>query len=220
MYAGQTVIVVDDDPAMLELVTLQLTTAGLRVVSFRSAREALAHYSDKSAHCIISDVRMPDMDGLALQKELSRRKSRAPFIIITAHGDIPLAVAALQAGAVDIIEKPFTSVRLVSAIDRALTLRVQSDRANSARDAARSKLALLTPREEEILLCLVDGEPSKAIASALDISLRTVEVHRANIMRKLKVRTMAELVRLALSAQGAELPKELGGGSAPASEGG
>jgi two-component system response regulator FixJ len=214
-YAGQSVIVVDDDPAMLELLTLQLMTAGLRVIPFNSARDMLDSGREASAHCIVSDVRMPDMSGLELQKELTKRRSRLPFVIVTAHGDIPLAVEAMRAGAVDIIEKPFASARLVSAVARALTLRAQSDTEGSVRETARSRLALLTSREREVLGVLVDGKQSKAIAEVLRISQRTVEVHRANIMRKLKVRTVGELIRFALNAQLAVGSSDTVGGSLP-----
>lgn len=199
-FGGETVLIVDDDPAMLELMTLQLTAAGLRVASFGSARDLLDH-GQESALCIISDVRMPGMDGLALQRELKERKSRLPFVIVTAHGDIPLAVTAVKGGAVDIIEKPFTPLRLLSAVDQALALKAQWERTDSVREGAASRLAELTVREHEILELLVDGKQSKTIAGVFDISQRTVEVHRANIMRKLEVKTIGELVRLALSAR-------------------
>ena len=199
-FGGETVLIVDDDPAMLELMTLQLTAAGLRVASFGSARDLLDH-GQESALCIISDVRMSGMDGLALQRELKERKSRLPFVIVTAHGDIPLAVTAVKGGAVDIIEKPFTPLRLLSAVDQALALKAQWERTDSVREGAASRLTELTVREHEILELLVDGKQSKTIAGVFDISQRTVEVHRANIMRKLEVKTIGELVRLALSAR-------------------
>jgi FixJ family two-component response regulator len=202
-YSGETVLVVDDDPAMLELISLQLMAAGLRVISFNSGRKLLEGELNDVAHCIVSDIRMRDMDGLELQSELNRRRSRLPFIVVTAHGDIPLAVTAMRAGAADIIEKPFTSTRLLAAVERALQLRALSDRAVSSKDAAVSRLELLTLREKEVVKLLADGLQSKAVASTLNISQRTVEAHRANIMRKLEVKTSGEMIRMVVSAEGA-----------------
>jgi two-component system response regulator FixJ len=202
-FSGETVIVVDDDPAMLELISLQLMAAGLRIITFDSARRVLEGEWSGAAHCVISDIRMPDMSGLELQSELNRRRSRLPFIVVTAHGDIPLAVTAMRGGAADIIEKPFTSTRLLAAVERALRLRAHSDQAASNRATVFSRLELLTAREREVVRLLADGLQSKAVASALNISQRTVEVHRANIMRKLEVKTSGEIVRMVVAAEGA-----------------
>lgn len=203
-FSGETIIVIDDNPAMLELMSLQLMAAGLRVAAFESAREMLADVALSTAFCIISDLRMPGMDGLELQKELNRRGIGVPFIIVTAHGDVSLAVDAMRAGAIDIVEKPFSVSRLLSAVERAASLRARSESTDAAREAASSGLAALTQRENEILAHLTQGKQSKAIAAIFGIAERTVAVHRANIMRKLNVRTIGELIRLVLDTRGTE----------------
>jgi two-component system response regulator FixJ len=199
-FAGQTVIIVDDDPAIRELLSLQLIAAGLSVVPFSSAEALLASDRLSNCHCIVSDVRMPDMDGFELQEALNRREAGIPFVVITAHGDVPLAVRAMRAGAVDIIEKPFKPVRLLSAIERALSRGGEQEAAQADKAAGRARLAALTPRERQIFDLIVASKQSKVIARELGISNRTVDIHRGNLMRKLRVKNVAELIRLAISA--------------------
>jgi two-component system response regulator FixJ len=199
-FEGQTIVVVDDDPAICELLSLQLIASGLSVVPFRSAKALLASEQLANCHCIVSDVRMPDMDGLELQEELNQRKAGIPFVVITAHGDVPLAVRAMRAGAVDIIEKPFKPVRLLSAIERALSQGGEQEAAHAQKASARARLAELTPRERQIFDLIVASKQSKVIARELGISNRTVDIHRGNLMRKLRVKNVGELVRLAMSA--------------------
>jgi FixJ family two-component response regulator len=220
-FSGETVVVIDDNAAMLELMSLQLMAAGLRVVAFESAREMLDHDALNTAFCVISDLRMPGMDGLELQKELNKRGIGIPFIIVTAHGDVSLAVDAMRGGAIDIVEKPFSISRLLSAVERASSLQARSEGTDAARNVACSGLATLTERENEILALLTEGKQSKVIAASLGIAERTVAVHRANIMRKLNVRTIGELIRLVLDTCGAERigkrgasPSTSGGGGA------
>ena len=198
-FDGQAVLIVDDDPAICELLTLQLTAAGLSVVPFNSAEALLASEHLAHCHCIVSDVRMPDMDGLELQETLNRRKSNVPFIVITAHGDVPLAVRAMRAGAVDIIEKPFKPARLLNAIERALS-QGGEEPAQAARALARERLAALTRRERQVFDMIMASKQSKVIARELGISNRTVDIHRGNLMRKLGARNVGELVRLGMTA--------------------
>ena len=199
-FEGQTIVVVDDDPAICELLSLQLIAAGLAVIPFRSAKALLASDHLANCHCIVSDVRMPDMDGLELQEALNQREVGIPFVVITAHGDVPLAVRAMRAGAVDIIEKPFKPIRLLSAIERALSEGGEQEAAQAQKASTRARLAELTPRERQIFDLIVASKQSKVIARELGISNRTVDIHRGNLMRKLRVKNVGELVRLAMSA--------------------
>jgi len=200
-FQGQKVVVVDDDDSIREVLGLHLEAAGLSVTTLGSARTLLDGDYDGSAHCIISDIRMPDIDGLELQEELNRRKSRVPFIVVTAHGDIPLAVRAMRAGAVDVLEKPFRPATLLSAVERALALRADLETIESEKFHSRQRLEALSEREREVFDKLAEGKASKVIAEELGISLRTVDGHRANVMHKLNVKNVGELVRMALSAQ-------------------
>jgi two-component system response regulator FixJ len=200
-FDGQRVVVVDDDAAIRELLALHLETAGLHVIALDRARALLEGDYDKTAHCIVSDIRMPDIDGLELQEELNRRKARVPFIVVTAHGYIPLAVRVMRAGAVDVLEKPFRPASLLSAIERALALGANLDADDPEGTRSSQRLEALSSREREVFDLLAEGKASKAIADALGISQRTVDGHRANVMHKLKVRNVGELVRLALGAR-------------------
>ena len=199
-FAGEFVIIVDDDPAIREVIALHLEAAGLRATAFDSARALLDGPDLATADCIISDVRMPGMDGLELKRELNRRKIETPFVIVTAHGDIPLAVRAMREGATDVIEKPFRPAGLLEAIARALSARADYKAQHAAREEARERLSRLTAREREVFDRLAEGKPSKVVAIELDISQRTVDGHRAGIMAKLKIRKIGELVRFAMLA--------------------
>jgi two-component system response regulator FixJ len=144
---------------------------------------------------------MPEMDGLELQDELNRRDMRLPFVVVTAYGDVPLAVRAVQAGAIDVVEKPFQPTRLLSAVDRALTRRGELDAKRAEHARARDSLALLTEREKEIFDLVVQGKSSKDVGRELGISNRTVDIYRRRLARKLKLKSVTDAVRLALSAQ-------------------
>jgi two-component system response regulator FixJ len=150
------------------------------------------------AGCVIVDIRMPGMNGLALQQELARRDSHLPVVIVTGHGDVALAVHAMKAGAVDFIEKPYSEQELMRAVDTALVKLQDAREHEAAASSAMARLALLTPRERDVLRLLVEGRPNKVIAHQLGISPRTVEIHRANVMDKLECRSLAEAVRIAL----------------------
>src|SRR5258708_2380814 len=168
-FDGQRVVIVDDEAAIRELLALHLENAGLTVISLDSARAVLEGDYDKTAHCIVSDIRMPDIDGLELQEELNRRKARVPFIVVTAHGDIPLAVRIMRAGAVDVLEKPFRPASLLSAVERALALGSELEwGCESSR--SRQRFELLSSRGREVFDLLVERKTSRTPAYTLGIS--------------------------------------------------
>jgi FixJ family two-component response regulator len=194
--AALTVYIVEDDAAVRDSLSLMLGLADYRTALFADAEAFLAAYRDDWAGCVIADLRLPGKSGLELQAELHSRGATLPVVIMTAHGDVPSARAAFQAQAVDFLEKPFDPAQLRSAIDTAFSR--EGDRLRRAGDEA--KLALLTPREREVLALAARGLHAKEIAAALGISPRTVEVHKTRIMEKLGARNVAELVRFALGA--------------------
>lgn len=197
---GRAVFIVDDDAAMRDSLSLMLGQLGYRTACFDSAESLLAAYQDEWAGCVVADLKLPGRSGLELQAELLARGSRLPFVIITAHGDVSSARAAFQSEAVDFIEKPFDEEELRAAIEKGLLKESERiGREAAARDDA-AKLARLTPREREVLGLVGKGLHAKEIARALDISPRTVEVHKASLMNKLGARNAAELVRFALVA--------------------
>ncbi len=191
----QSIYVVDDDDAMRDSMSWLLEGEGYRVACYSSGGEFLAARHAEMRGCLVLDVRMPEMSGLELYEKLAAQGSKLPVIFVTGHGDVPMAVAALQRGACDFIEKPFHNQDLLSRISRALEL----DRQNCARrerdDAISSRLEQLTQREREVLNLVVAGKLNKQIADTLEISMKTVEAHRARVMDKMGVRTLAELVR-------------------------
>lgn len=202
--AGLAVYVVDDDAAMRDSLALMLGLLGYRTASFDSAESMLQAYRDDWVGCVVADLRLPGRSGLQLQSEMKTRGSRLPFIIITAHGDVPSARAAFQSDAVDFLEKPFEESDLRAAIEAAFEReRRRLGRSGSEKERA-SKLEKLTPREREVLDLVGRGMHAKEIAAALAISPRTVEVHKARLMEKLGARNAAELVRFAVMADRAE----------------
>ena len=190
------VYVVDDDASIRDSLGLMLGLAGYTTRVFGDAESFLVAFDPAWSGCVVADLRLPGLSGVALQARVRARGSAIPFVIITAHGDVPAARAAFRAQAVDFIEKPFEDVQLREAIETAFAL--ESERLDSAelRRADATKLARLTPREREVLEHAVSGLHAKEIASTLGISPRTVEVHKMRIMEKLEVRNIAELVRL------------------------
>ncbi|HWA88780.1 MAG TPA: response regulator FixJ [Rhizomicrobium sp.] len=200
MTADPVVFVVDDDDAVRDSLGISLKLAGYAVETFESAASFLAGGACSRRGCLITDIRMPDMDGLELQEELVRRGSALPVIVITGHGDVPLAVRAMKAGAGDFLEKPFARDALLAAVKRALETGERT--AQSALDAqeVRNRLATLTPREREVFALVVAGKQSKVIAYELGASPRTIEVHRGRMMQKMKAGSLQELVRMALAA--------------------
>jgi two-component system, LuxR family, response regulator FixJ len=200
MTADQLIYVVDDDEAVRESLSLLLEARGYTVRSFAAAPEFLAAAPTLRPGCLIADIRMPEMDGLELQQRLIARGFPFPLIVITGHGDVPLAVRAMKAGAVDFIEKPFAAETILNSAAAALArLAEPRDRDLQAASAA-ARLTLLTPREHEVLQGLLAGLPNKSIAYDLAISPRTVEIHRARVMDKMAARSLSELVRMSLAA--------------------
>jgi two-component system response regulator FixJ len=194
-----TVFITDDDEAVRDSLQLLLEAAGYRVRSFASGGDFLAAVPSSDAGCLIIDVRMPDVGGLDVQQRLRVEGNALPVIVITGHGDVPLAVRAMKAGAVDFVEKPFTQQAILAAVERALEIgRRQHQAGIEAADAA-PRLSRLTGREQQVLRLLVAGKPNKVIAYELGISARTVEIHRARVMEKTRVRSLSELVLLAIA---------------------
>jgi RNA polymerase sigma factor (sigma-70 family) len=195
--AAPTVHIVDDDAAVRDSLSLLLELKNIDARTYPSAEAFLESY-DGQPGCVVVDLRMPGMSGLALQAELKRRGVALPLIMVTAYGDVPTARAALRAGAFDFVEKPIEEERLVATLQAALAV-AQAERANAEElGAFRARVARLTAREREVLDMVVDGRHNREIAEALAISPRTVEVYRARMMEKLQVRRLPDLVRLVL----------------------
>jgi two-component system response regulator FixJ len=199
MLAERRVYIVDDDEAVRDSLSVLLESKGFAVKNFASAVEFLAAASSLHPGCLIVDIRMPEMDGLELQQHLIDRSLDFPLIVITGHGDVPVAVRAMKAGAVDFIEKPFTYEAILDSLAVGFLQLTAPDK-DPAKVAAIAKLELLSPRELEVLQGLLAGLPNKSIAYDLNISPRTVEIHRARVMDKMGARSLSELIRLALAA--------------------
>lgn len=194
------VFVVDDDEAICESLRLLIGDIGLEVTTFTSARQFLSEYDPSQAGCLVLDVRMSGMSGLELQSRLRESGWWIPIIIITGHGDVPMAVEALKAGAMDFIEKPFRDQVLLDSIQKATELDSRTRRQwKEARDV-QSRLRLLTEREREVMDRLVAGKTNKSIAYELGISPKTADFHRANVLQKVGVNSVVELVRLVQKA--------------------
>jgi RNA polymerase sigma factor (sigma-70 family) len=197
------VYIVDDDEGVRESLTLVLRSAGISARSFADAREFLHQVDLQQPGCVLLDLRMPGMSGLELQQALSERECHLPIIMISGHGNVPVAVEAMRGGAVDFFEKPFDLDHLIERIRDCLTQEVERSRNHSRQQQAVQLIDTLTRREREIFDLLVQGEMNKTIATRLGISIRTVEVHRANLMSKLEATNVSDLVRLALETTSA-----------------
>jgi len=195
------VFIVDDDEAVRNSLRLLVKSVGLAAVTINSAQEFLANYVPAEPGCLILDVRMPGMSGIELQQQLNLRGAVIPVIFITGHGDIPMAVEAMQQGAFDFLQKPFRDQDLIDRVQRAL----EKDRVNRAelleRARIRERRDSLTPREREVLELVASGKPNKVMASDLGLSQRTVEIHRARVMEKMGASSLAQLVRMVLDLQ-------------------
>ena len=199
MPVEKIVYIVDDDAGVRRSLERLLDSAGLRALSYESPLAFLDAAVGLSAGCVLLDVRMPEIDGLTLQVWLAKLEVALPVIVITGQGDVQTAVRAMKAGAVDFIEKPYNDESLLNAIETALARAGRPDRAHEAGEA-KHRIAELTPRERQVLDALVAGHPNKVIAYDLGISVRTVEVHRARMMERLRVRQLAEAIRLSVMA--------------------
>lgn len=206
MDSSATVFVVDDDPAIRESLRWLIESVGLNVKVFATAQEFLESYESSTPSCLVLDIRMPGMSGLDLQTELGKRDIRLPVIIITGHAEVPVAVRAMKSGAFDFIEKPFSDQLLLDRISRAIESDTQARHTRSEHAGVAVRLAQLTPREREVMDLVIAGKANKVIAAELGLSPKTVEVHRAHVMKKMQAESLADLVRLGLLSEN-EPPK-------------
>lgn len=196
-----TVFIVDDDQQVRDALALLMESVGLNVVTFESGQSFLETFDPAVSGCIITDIRMPGMSGLELQKKLKEEKLHPPVIIITGHGDVPMAVEAMQAGALDFIEKPFNDQRLLDSVHRAIEADA-AKRGHALQIAEiRERVDSLTKREREVMSLITQGKRNKTIADELHVSQSTVEAHRAKVMEKMQADTLSDLMRMVLSLE-------------------
>jgi FixJ family two-component response regulator len=196
------VYIVDDDDGMRRALTVLITTVGYQPVAFAKPGEFLAKYDPNQPGCLVLDVRMPEMSGLEVQQHLNKAGSMLPVILVSGHGDIPMAVQAMKDGAFDFLQKPFRDQELIDRINGALKLDAQNRESVDRLADLTSRQESLTPREREVLGLVVDGKANKVIAIDLGLSERTVEIHRANVMEKMGARSVAHLVKMHLMLGG------------------
>lgn len=194
----QIVHVVDDDEAVRDSLCLLLSSVGLQCKQYENATAFLDSDFQRSAGCIVLDIRMPGMSGMDLHDKLNEMGCHLPVIFITGHGDIPMAVEAMKRGAVEFVQKPFREQDLLDCINRALQLDAGQRESTQEIDTIRERLATLTPREQQVMEMIVDGKANKVIAFDLNLSQRTVEIHRAHVMEKMQTKSLAELVRMVM----------------------
>ena len=197
----QTVYVVEDDEAVRDSLELLLKSDGKPVKTYESANAFLKDYSDKMAGCIVLDIRMPGMDGMELQKKLNEKHSILPIIFVTGHGDVSMAVDAMKEGAVDFIQKPYREEALLEKIEAALEQDLEQRKTLDEKQEIIRRVKSLTPREAEIMDRMIAGQANKVIAIELEISQRTVEIHRSRVMHKMGTHSLAHLVRMVLSVK-------------------
>lgn len=199
-----TVFVVDDDEAVRDSLALLLKSVGHRVEAYPSAIEFLERFDSGRHGCLVLDIRMPGMTGLELQRALNRRDSSLPIIFITAHGDIPMAVQAVREGALDFIPKPFDDAELVDKIAQAMETGERMHAEMTELKTIQNRIETLTAREREVMAEVVKGKANKVIAGDLGVSQRTIEIHRARVMEKMKANSLAHLVRMVMVAESEE----------------
>lgn len=192
------VFVVDDDAGVRASIRLLLRSVGIAATPMASAREFLDHFDPAQPGCLVLDIRMPGMSGLELQQQLNLRGAIIPVLFITGHGDVPMAVEAMRQGAIDFLQKPFRDQDLIDRIQKALARDRENRAALQQHEHIRRRVDALTARERQVLELLTQGKPNKVMAMELGISQRTVEIHRAHVMEKLGVRSVAQLVRMML----------------------
>jgi two-component system response regulator FixJ len=200
MSSKVKVYVIDDDEAMRDSLNFLLDSAGLEVTLFETAQHFLDALPGLDFGCVVSDVRMPGVDGIELLKRMKAGQSRFPILIMTGHGDVPLAVEAMKLGAVDFLEKPFEDDRLTSMIEAAIRQAEPAAKDDAVTQDIAARIATLSPRERQVMEGLIAGLSNKLIARDYDISPRTIEVYRANVMTKMQAGSLSELVRLAMRA--------------------
>ena len=198
MSSDKTVFVVDDDPGARESVAALVKSRGLRVETFASAEDFLAAFDPNKRGCLVLDVRMTGMTGLELQERLVSMGSQLPVIIITGHADVPMAVRAMQAGAITFLEKPSAEQELWANIQKALEMGSRAHEQQTVRAEVERHLATLSSAERDVMEKLLAGKPNKLIAAELDLGLRTVELRRSNVMKKMHADSLADLVRMVL----------------------
>ncbi len=196
-----TVFVVDDDAEVRNALKLLLESVGLPVVCYASAHEYLEAFDERRPGCLVTDIRMPGMSGLDMQEKLAEYPIHPPVIIITGHGDVPMAVRAVQAGAVDFIEKPFRDQLLLDSVHRAIEMDAERRGEASRKSEIREHLNQLTPREREVLDLVVSGMRNKNISEQLGITLSTVEAHRSRVMEKMQADSLSHLMRMMLTLE-------------------
>jgi two-component system, LuxR family, response regulator FixJ len=200
------IYIVDDDDGMRRALTVLMTTVGYQPMAFSRPGEFLAKYDPNQPSCLVLDVRMPEMSGLEVQQQLNRSGSLLPVILVTGHGDIPMAVQAMKDGAFDFLQKPFRDQDLLDRINAALKQDAQNRESVDRLADLRQRAVSLTPREREVMGHVVDGKANKVIAIDLGLSERTVEIHRANVMEKMGARSVAHLVKMHLTLGGDAVP--------------
>ncbi len=201
MTSQQTVYIVDDDEGVRDGFGLLMNTVGQKYEVYSSAIEFLESYNPDMTGCLVLDIRMPRMSGLELQEKLKEKNSLLPIVFITGHGDIPMAVDAMRRGALDFIRKPFREQNVLDRINEALDLEAGKRRILGDREDVHSKISQLSEREREVFELVAEGQMNKTVAQDLGISERTVEVHRAQVMKKLGVKTLAQLVRIKIAEE-------------------
>ena len=197
-----TVFVVDDEEAVGDSIAMLLRTVGLAARVYRDPRAFLDDYRPEQPGCLLLDVRMPHLGGLDVQRELARRNVALPVIFITGHGDVPMAVEAMRAGAIDFIQKPFNDDDLIRRVQQALEQDARERELLQRREELERRWQALTPREREIAARIAEGEGNKQVAAGLGISVRTAELHRAHVLRKMGARSIAQLVRMLVALKG------------------
>ena len=200
MSKQPNVFVVDDDQAMRNSLKWLIESVGMNVETYSTADEFIQNYYPGRAGCLLLDVRMPGMSGLELQEHFIKHQINIPIIIITGHGDVPMAVRAMKSGAVDFIEKPFNDELLLESIRNALSMDIEQRAAQAERAEIATRLANLTPREHEVMEMVTAGKSNKEIAQTLGVSAKTVEAHRSRVMEKMQADSLADLVKIAVAA--------------------
>lgn len=195
------VIVVDDDDAVRLSLKMLLKSVGQQTEAYASAQDFLDAFDPEQPGCLVLDIRMPGMSGLELQERLNQMHAITPIVFVTGHGDVPMAVEAMQNGAVDFIQKPFRDQDLLDRVNQAIEKDRENRRSLLARDEIRRRIGLLTPREREVLDLVTKGKANKVVAGDLNVSQRTVEIHRARVMEKMQASSLAHLVRMVLEAE-------------------
>ncbi|WP_273828919.1 response regulator transcription factor [Pseudomonas sp. SBT1-2] len=197
--AQQLVYVVDDDPGMLDSTVWLLESVGLKAVPFTSGREFLEHCDPSLDACVLLDVRMPGMGGLNVQEELRQRDIHLPLIFVSGHADVPIVVRAFKAGAVDFIEKPYNEQLLLDSVQQALSRADDRHSRNAGQARVEARLESLTPREKDVLLPLVQGYSNREIAEQLGVSVKTVDLYRSRVMKRMQAEHLPELVGMAIA---------------------